>query len=338
MYRVLFFLFLLIPEISTAAIWSWGSSAGDANQRVYNTQYTARVVCGAGGIGDPETCSVWSGSVSQCWGANLPRWGAGQTGNYTCTYAQATLLKSIVFPYIEPGAWYDKSSACTIEWRLVPYSGFVRLSVTQQAGNVVGMTLRGAGIYSKNSSNCRADILSLGNTWGYSTTAGGFSTEALRNNPYGSEFKYCLYIDNRAVDPTCLSSGPSTPMPEPDPVYCDVATPNTIDFGVVGIKDLASSTNTDTVTVSCSGPASVSMSFSGGNGSAQNGLRFPLGKALSGVICFADNGSCNKDGFKKMISYKSGTSINTIKTSILQSGNVEAGNYEASVVLIVQAY
>lgn len=325
---------VLIITPARAAVGTGNVDVRDYYQEAEWTRYSSQC----------DGCITWNnythGSIvtRDCGPIN----GAGFANNdsrglATCNGSSISVKRSPVFPYIEPGAWYDKAGTCTIEWvndfRKTSGNGYVH-SIYATNGNILGMTRTTIGSqvrYSKVSKDCRTDLLSLGVTWGT-----GHIANYLRLHPRWiyTAASMCLYIDGRPLDSECPDRAPPPAIPESPPVYCDATVPSTVEFGTVSLKSVVAPIM-DSIIVHCSSTNNVTMSFLGGEGATRDGMSFSLGGNGVGIICFSNGDSCVSNGFTRTVNV--GPSIVTIpmKTQLTSLPN-KPGDYSTSLIIVVQ--
>ncbi|MGF7540217.1 hypothetical protein WOB53_18865 [Providencia rettgeri] len=260
-----------------------------------------------------------------------------QVGNASCNGANVTIYQSPVFPYIEPGAWYDKSGVCKIEWVLAISGG--GSEVYKESNNIIGMTKSTGSAsvrYSKASTSCREDLLTMGVTWGYT----GSSVSAylrLRGDYANTSATMCLYIDGKPLKADCPNVTPPAPEPVPPSLLvCDAEIPQEIDFGSLSLREAAGHSQNDTIGIICNRTGNVTISFSGGSNVENNAMKFSLGSGMNGNICFTTGNDCINNGYMKQV-----TTNGTIKSSIpfkttITTNPEVAGDYSAPLIVVVQ--
>nr|ELR5112281.1 hypothetical protein [Providencia stuartii] len=303
---------------------------------------------------DHATWTRYSSACSGCvnWdipmnGANLERdcgpirngfpnnWWAGTA---SCNGAHVVIYQSPVFPYIEPGAWYDISGFCKIEWVLA-IAGGEGSEIYKESNNIIGMkksTGPASVRYSRASTSCRDDLLSMGVTWGY--------TSNFVNAYLSLNYKYvdtsatmCLYIDGRPLKADCPNVTPPAPEPvAPSSLVCDAELPQEINFGTASLREVAGLSQTETIDIICNRTGNVTISFNGGSNVENNAMKFSLGSGMNGNICFTSGNNCISNGYMKQVT-TNGTMKSSIpfKTTITTNPQV-AGDYSAPLIVIVQ--
>ncbi len=250
--------------------------------------------------------------------------------NFYCNKVSGVINPGVAFSYLDPSKPYNTSAPCTISIRLTNSQGGGGVKLLKGTTQLItGMYAVELALWVRESSDCRKDLLSLGDTWGITTNNSTMYT-AVHGYRIDYAYQYCLYVNESPID--CdLSRDPPLPPPLPM-VVCSIITDNEIDLGVVNSANLSSIYDLHDVGISCTGAATVVLALNGGS-AVSNALEYPLGQQMIGRSCFTANGGvlCDGDGYVQYVTVQSQSTTQLL--TVLRGTGVAAGEYNASIVL-----
>lgn len=268
-------------------------------------------------------------------------WSGAVNSNYCGTAKNAWLGTSI--PYIlgiEPGAPYNHSGACNIKFEIGYGGGSFNTNVRYAYWNT--MTVSGMSkssvispiTFTRASANCINDLTSMGVTWGRASGVNVSSNIQLAPaSP--SAWTFCISVDGNKLNCSTVTGGSVTP---PDPVVCNLAGDDSIDFGSIAPEDVSGKSTTAYLTLSCTGVGNVQVSVLSGSSTTATGIKHVLSDSLYALVCLVPTASTSCNSTPSVLKISTSSKDVTFGVKALLSGSASAGDYGSSVVILYQQY